>query len=226
METTRVRLPRPRNLNTANNAHFDNNTRRIATIQRYAFPNITPPSMMQSQRRAYTQHFQQQQQHQQHQQQQAMHASQFIGDHTGLVTPVKPVYKLMCRHCTTTVCTRGMKAILLADTTIELYSTDTPSQCIHVLEKDYLTRSCHCRIRDVACLECGNVIGYHVVSPCSQCLDACNNGHFWMFHSSACQPAERHDKNKQIMLWNNLPRAEMDMEFIMGARVPYDQLCR
>jgi hypothetical protein len=24
---------------------------------------------------------------------------------------------------------------------------------IHVLEKDYLTRSCHCRIRDVACLE-------------------------------------------------------------------------
>lgn len=26
-------------------------------------------------------------------------------------------------------------------------------QSIHVLEKDYLTRSCHCRIRDVACLE-------------------------------------------------------------------------
>lgn len=72
----------------------------------------------------------------------------------------------------------------------------------------------------------GNVIGYHVVSPCSQCLDACNNGHFWMFHSSACQPAERHDRNKQIMLWNNLPRAEMDMEFMMGTRIPYDQLCR
>lgn len=72
----------------------------------------------------------------------------------------------------------------------------------------------------------GNVIGYHVVSPCSQCLDACNNGHFWMFHSTACKPAERHDQNKKVLLWNNLPRAEMDVEFMMGTRIPYEQLCR
>ncbi|CAO0794323.1 unnamed protein product [Mucor circinelloides] len=223
MDTARIRLPRPRNsTSSASNEINSSGRRSSASLQRYTFPNVTPPSVMQSQRR-YAQNYQQQ--HQQ-QQQQYMRASQYVGDHSGLVTPVKPVYKLMCRHCTTPVCARGMKAILLADTTIELYSTDTPSQCIHVLEKDYLTRSCHCRIRDVACLECGNVIGYHVVSPCSQCLDACNNGHFWMFHSSACKPAERHDKNKQIMLWNNLPRAEMDLEFMMGTRIPYDQLCR
>ncbi|GAA5811074.1 hypothetical protein MFLAVUS_004503 [Mucor flavus] len=213
MESARVRLPRPRNSSAYNDTarRLSNEEQRRSSFQRFTFPNITPPSVVQSQRRSSQQH---------------VRASQYINDHPGLVTPIKPVYKLNCRHCSTTICARGMKAILLADTTIELYSTDTPSQSIHVLEKDYLTRSCHCRIRDVACLECGNVIGYHVVSPCSQCLDACNNGHFWMFHSSACQPAERHDRNKQIMLWNNLPRAEMDMEFMMGTRIPYDQLCR
>lgn len=96
-----------------------------SSYQRYTFPNITPPSVVQSQRRASSHHHQQQQQHQH---QQFIRASQFIGDHPGLVTPVKPVYKLNCRHCSTAVCARGMKAILLADTTIELYSTDTPSQ--------------------------------------------------------------------------------------------------
>ncbi|CAO3637511.1 unnamed protein product [Mucor hiemalis] len=234
MESARVRLPRPRNSvpTLSHNSQYEvsnrrssapvvnpndiNENRRLA-YQRYTFPNVTPPSVIQSQRRAS----------QQQQQQQFIRGSQFSGgDHSGLVTPVKPVYKLNCRHCSTVVCARGMKAILLADTAIELYSTDTPSQSIHVLEKDYLTRSCHCRIRDVACLGCGNVIGYHVVSPCAQCLDACNNGHFWMFHSSACKPAERHDINKKVLLWNNLPRAEMDYEFMMGTRIPYDQLCR
>ncbi|CAO3693102.1 unnamed protein product [Rhizopus stolonifer] len=140
-------------------------------------------------------------------------------------SPVKPVYKLTCKHCHTIVCARSMKAILLADTRIELYSTDTPSQSMYVLETDYLTRSCHCRIRDVACLKCGNVIGYHVVSPCAECLDACNNGHFWMFHSNVCDPMERRDGKKKL-LWSNLPRAEQDIEFLRGNKLPHDQLCR
>ncbi|KAI9322129.1 protein FAM72 [Dichotomocladium elegans] len=95
------------------------------------------------------------------------------------------------------------------------------------MDKDYLTRSCHCRIRDVACRECGNIIGYHVVAPCSQCLQAGNNGHFWMFHSDACHPKERKDiTGKYTILWNNLPRAEYDLDFIMGGTVPYDEICR
>jgi hypothetical protein len=40
--------------------------------------------------------------------------------------PMKPVYQLSCKHCCNIICARGMKAILLADTRIELYSTDTP----------------------------------------------------------------------------------------------------
>ena len=46
---------------------------------------------------------------------------------TTRVSPLKPVYRLLCRHCKTIVCARGMRAILLADTKIELYSTDIPA---------------------------------------------------------------------------------------------------
>lgn len=145
MESARVRLPRPRNSvptlsynpqyeisnrrssAPAFNPNEINDSRRLS-YQRYTFPNVTPPSVIQSQRRAS-------QQHQQQHQQQFMRGNQFVGgDHSGLVTPVKPVYKLNCRHCSTVVCARGMKAILLADTAIELYSTDTPSQRYFILK--------------------------------------------------------------------------------------------
>ncbi|KAF9918094.1 Protein fam72a [Lobosporangium transversale] len=57
---------------------------------------------------------------------------------------------------------------------------------------DYRTRNCKCRIRDIACLGCGNTLGYHVTQPCESCLEACNNGHFWMFHSDAVTCTERY----------------------------------
>lgn len=38
----------------------------------------------------------------------------------------KPVYDLRCLHCDALLCARGMKAILLADRSVELYSTDMP----------------------------------------------------------------------------------------------------
>ncbi|KAI8584851.1 protein FAM72, partial [Geranomyces variabilis] len=62
---------------------------------------------------------------------------------------------------------------------VELYSTDSPPSKVQLVEHDYMTRNCRCRIRDVACLGCGNVIGYHVTQPCATCLSSCNNGHFW-----------------------------------------------
>ncbi|KAI9016557.1 protein FAM72 [Phycomyces nitens] len=141
--------------------------------------------------------------------------------------PFKPVYQLSCRYCLNHVCARSMKAILLADTRIELFSTDTPGQGIQLLEKDYLTRTCHCRIRDVACLGCGNVVGYHVVSPCGPCLRSCNNGHFWMFHSDACKPVERKDNSgTATLLWSSLPRPDRDVCFLLGGSIPYSKLCR
>ncbi|GJJ70073.1 hypothetical protein EMPS_02422 [Entomortierella parvispora] len=104
----------------------------------------------------------------------------------------KAVCRLTCKSCLTDVCMRGMRAILLADTRVELYSTDRPPAGVQLVYDDYRTRNCKCRIRDVACLGCGNTLGYHVTQPCEKCLSACNNGHFWMFHSDGVSCTERY----------------------------------
>lgn len=86
----------------------------------------------------------------------------------------KRVCTLTCKHCVRPVCKRGMKAILLADTSVELYSTDTPPKgyvvcdetrswglvlivccffcSVQLVNHDYMTENCKCKIRDVACL--------------------------------------------------------------------------
>ena len=38
----------------------------------------------------------------------------------------KSVYELTCNICEALICARGMKAILLADRNVQLYSTDLP----------------------------------------------------------------------------------------------------
>ena len=58
----------------------------------------------------------------------------------------------------------------------------------------------------------GNVVGYHVTQPCGTCLEACNNGHFWMFHMNEILSKDRFDDTKkQTMLWAHLPRADQDL---------------
>ncbi|KAG0311438.1 Protein fam72a [Dissophora globulifera] len=96
-----------------------------------------------------------------------------------------------CRYCSAVVCLRGMKAMLLADTSVELYSTDHPPGSVQLIDKDYTTSNCKCKIRDVACRVCGNVVGYHITQPCQQCLKAPNNGHFWMFHTEGVVGQDR-----------------------------------
>ncbi|ORX90793.1 hypothetical protein K493DRAFT_229675 [Basidiobolus meristosporus CBS 931.73] len=103
----------------------------------------------------------------------------------------KTVCILSCRSCHTTVCQRGMNAILLADTRVELFSTDSVPSGVQRIGPEYTTNNCHCKIRDVACLGCGNVLGYNVTTACFSCLADCNNGHYWMFYSSAVAASER-----------------------------------
>lgn len=52
----------------------------------------------------------------------------------------------------------------------------------------------------------GNVVGYMVVQPCSVCLESCNNGHFWMFHSDAITGHDRldHTGNTYLLYSNQL----------------------
>ncbi|KAI8917930.1 protein FAM72 [Entophlyctis helioformis] len=137
----------------------------------------------------------------------------------------KAVCVLNCRHCSTVICNRGMKAILLGDTRVELFSTDVPPFCVQLVEKDYMTRNCRCRIRDVACLGCGNVIGYHVTQPCERCLDSCNNGHFWMFLSDGVSAKERMDvTGTRQLLWAHLSRDTQAEPPSVDTK--YELLCR
>jgi hypothetical protein len=91
----------------------------------------------------------------------------------------KRVHKVFCKNCNADLCERGMRAILLGNTNVELFSTDRPPSGVELVEKDYFAKNCRCRIRDAACLGCGSVCSYHVVHPCEKCLESCNNGHFW-----------------------------------------------
>ncbi|KAL6618544.1 hypothetical protein LY90DRAFT_455775 [Neocallimastix californiae] len=123
----------------------------------------------------------------------------------------KSVCQLNCRYCQGILCRRGMKAILLADTRVELYSTDAAPIGVQLVANDYVTRNCLCQIRDVACLGCGNVVGYHVTQPCEVCMSACNNGHFWMFHNDSVKAKERMDSTGQKpLLWAQLSLNNID----------------
>lgn len=126
----------------------------------------------------------------------------------------KVVCTLTCKFCVADICDRGMKAILLADTRVELFSTDRVTQGrVQLVANDYMTRNCQCKIRDVACLGCGNVVGYHVTQPCDLCLSSCNNGHFWMFHSDTVAATDLMDKAGKSVVWANLPPAgEIDKQ--------------
>ncbi|XP_006000446.1 protein FAM72A [Latimeria chalumnae] len=122
----------------------------------------------------------------------------------------KCVSVLCCNFCDHILCTRGMKAVLLADAEIELYSTDIPpTSSVDFVGSCYSTEGCKCKLKDIACLTCGNIVGYHVVAPCKPCLLSCNNGHFWMFHSKAVSAFNRLDSSgMNLLLWGNLPETE------------------
>lgn len=63
----------------------------------------------------------------------------------------KIVFKLKCAYCKIPVCDRAMRAILLADTKVELYSTDIPPKAVVAMDEDRMTAGCNCRIRDTVC---------------------------------------------------------------------------
>ena len=70
----------------------------------------------------------------------------------------------------------GMKAVLLADTEIDLFPTDIPpTNAVDFIGRCYFTEICKCKLKDIACLKCGNIVGYHVIVPCCSCLLSCNN---------------------------------------------------
>ncbi|KAM4796866.1 protein FAM72A [Rhinophrynus dorsalis] len=114
---------------------------------------------------------------------------------------------LCCKFCEQVLCIRGMKAQLLSESDQEMFSTDIPpTQAVDFVGSCYYLEACRCKLKNVACLKCGNVVGYHVVAPCEHCLLSCNNGHFWMFHSKFVCSINRLDPSgMNMLLWRDLP---------------------
>ncbi|KAF9326660.1 Protein fam72a [Linnemannia elongata] len=133
----------------------------------------------------------------------------------------QPVYQLACAACIRPLCLRAMKAVMLSDHSKELYSTDMPPAGLQLVNDDRQVRHCTCRIRDSACLGCGQVAGYHVTQPCSDCLKDQNNGHFWMFYSSAVVHYKRLRVDGHVgdvMLWANVPSINYDQALAQQLR--------
>uniref|UniRef100_A0A8D0W470 Family with sequence similarity 72 member A n=2 Tax=Sus scrofa TaxID=9823 RepID=A0A8D0W470_PIG len=85
----------------------------------------------------------------------------------------------------------------------------SPEYAVDFIGRCYFTEICKCKLKDIACLKCGNIVGYHVIVPCCSCLLSCNNGHFWIFHSQAVYGINRLDSTGvNFLLWGNLPEIE------------------
>lgn len=90
-------------------------------------------------------------------------------------------YELSCVECRTALVSLGYKSSLLSNGKINVYSTNIYSIKIREVYDYFATKNCCCTIIDVACTSCGNIIGYHVVQPCRQCLNSDTNGNMWIF---------------------------------------------
>lgn len=73
-------------------------------------------------------------------------------------------------------------------------------------------------------------MGYHVSQPCERCLEARNNGHFWMFYSETVVASERKDPsaNGKPLYWGALSHATdfLDVGSAKIAGKPYECYCR
>ncbi|KAF9178841.1 Protein fam72a, partial [Haplosporangium sp. Z 11] len=133
---------------------------------------------------------------------------------------LKEVVRMACCFCETIICERGMKAQLLADQSVALLSTDDAPQSVQLVGTDYRPINCFCKIRDTACLVCGNAIGYHITQPCEKCLNAENNGHLWLFHPEYIVSCLRWDPLlSRPLRWGELPTPDQDYETLSLGKV-------
>ncbi|KAG8929928.1 hypothetical protein FRC02_004868 [Tulasnella sp. 418] len=127
-----------------------------------------------------------------------------------------PVYVLHCASCETFLTDRGMKAVLLLQDDVGLYSSDAfPANCgalvittrssgsiyasyySNVSSTVGYLRSCECLTQELSCHGCGTNVAYHVVSPCQRCMQSVmhdrrsTNGHRYVFHQREVLASER-----------------------------------
>ena len=94
---------------------------------------------------------------------------------------VEQVLTLRCLECNSQLSASGYRSTLLSDDRVNVYSTNYLSEGVQCVYEPYTSMKCQCMVKDIACVCCGLVVGYHVEQPCERCLRDENNGHMWMF---------------------------------------------
>mmetsp|Transcript_68485 Transcript_68485/g.135344 ORF Transcript_68485/g.135344 Transcript_68485/m.135344 type:complete len:261 (-) Transcript_68485:63-845(-) len=114
------------------------------------------------------------------------------------------VYDLRCDTCSRLVCRRGLCVQLVSDNSARLFSTDFRPLSVLEAEEEHEHGLCRCRIRDVSC-ECGSILGYHVIQPCTNCNETGHNDHYWLLYPNSELSRERPlyphtDRTRQLNL--------------------------
>ncbi|OMJ07649.1 Protein FAM72A [Smittium culicis] len=72
------------------------------------------------------------------------------------------------------------------------------------------TGPCDCHVQDIACLGCGNVVGYYIHRPCFRCLaqrlriKQRGYQHLWTFYYEDVLPVQRKSVNGMHLSWEDL----------------------
>ncbi|KAJ1720713.1 hypothetical protein LPJ53_004692 [Coemansia erecta] len=150
------------------------------------------------------------------------------------------VWRLYCKHCSVMWSSRGMEAVVMARPAIRCFSTDLPplgcdiiSQPVAAAIQDTIvdegcttcsslahharrfdlapTGPCDCHVQDIACLGCGNIVGYYIHRPCFRCLaqrlriKQRGFQHLWTFYQDNVRAVHRENDRGRVVAWDDLP---------------------
>ncbi|KAJ2779465.1 hypothetical protein GGI15_003868 [Coemansia interrupta] len=150
------------------------------------------------------------------------------------------VWKLYCKHCSVLWSSRGMEAVVMARPAIRCFSTDLPPLGCDVISQPVAgaihdtivdsgcttcsslahharrfdlapTGPCDCHVQDIACLGCGNIVGYYIHRPCFRCLaqrlriKQRGFQHLWTFYQDNVRAVHRENERGRVVAWDDLP---------------------
>ncbi|RVD91722.1 FAM72 domain-containing protein [Tubulinosema ratisbonensis] len=122
------------------------------------------------------------------------------------------IYSLVCKECRNPLVKYSLKSCLLTDYSVNFYSTNVISEKISTVNGFYKAFTCKCRVTDMGCINCGTIIGYHIMQPCIKCLSSKNNGHLWMFYEKLVYAFDNTKEFKKSEKLDNKCKNELEIE--------------
>lgn len=114
--------------------------------------------------------------------------------------PQNCVHDLFCIACSRKVSERGMRVSPLGSADI-FFSTDRRPYGITPLgSAGRIPGQCGCSIQDFTC-ECGETIGFEIVTPCAHCLAKTEDCHPWVMSTRCMVAKPRKDANGAVLAW-------------------------